>query len=58
MDCQKGYLKKEENCNLSRNFRWLDIEKTCEYQDNRGIFKLCLCKEIGCEAVIFLRIER
>ena len=27
MDCQKGYLKKEENCNLSRNFLWDEIEK-------------------------------
>ena len=34
MDCQKGYLKNEENCNLSRNFLWVEIEKRCEYHDN------------------------
>ena len=55
MDCQKGYLKKEENCNLSRNFLWDEIEKRCEYHDNRGNLRLCLCKDIGCKAVIFFK---
>ena len=48
MDCQKGYLKNEENCNLSRNFLWVEIEKRCEYHDNWGTLRLCLCKDIGC----------
>ncbi len=37
MDCQKGYLKNEENCNLSSNFKWVDIVKTCEYHENFDI---------------------